>query len=102
MCQPSFTQAANRTQPKTALAPARSQTRSGGWSRRCRADGFERTGSTADLGVDVVGMVDDDPMKLKKRIGSITVFGTTKDLRNLNKNLMCRSRDNRNAFGAAP
>ncbi|HIA52704.1 MAG TPA: hypothetical protein EYN91_11540, partial [Candidatus Melainabacteria bacterium] len=36
----------------------------------------------ADLGVDVVGMVDDDPMKLKKRIGSITVFGTTKELRN--------------------
>ncbi len=37
----------------------------------------------ADLGVDVVGMVDDDPMKVKKRIGSITVFGTTKDLRRL-------------------
>jgi len=41
----------------------------------------------ADLGVDVVGMVDDDPMKLKKRIGSITVFGTTKELRNLAENL---------------
>lgn len=41
----------------------------------------------ADLGVDVVGMVDDDPMKLKKRIGHITVFGTTKDLRKLAENL---------------
>lgn len=33
-----------------------------------------------DVGVDVVGFVDDDPMKVKKRIGNLTVFGTTKDL----------------------
>ncbi|MBC7997980.1 MAG: polysaccharide biosynthesis protein [Leptolyngbya sp.] len=37
----------------------------------------------ADLGVDVVGMVDDDPMKLKRRIGSITVFGATTELKRL-------------------
>lgn len=36
-----------------------------------------------DLGVDVVGMIDDDPQKLKKRIGNITVFGTTADLARL-------------------
>lgn len=34
----------------------------------------------SDLGVDVVGMVDDDPSKFKKRIGHITVFGSTKEL----------------------
>lgn len=34
----------------------------------------------SDLGVDVVGLVDDDPTKLKKRIGAITVFGATADL----------------------
>lgn len=33
-----------------------------------------------DLGVDVIGIVDDDPSKLKTRIGSVTVFGTTNDL----------------------
>jgi FlaA1/EpsC-like NDP-sugar epimerase len=33
-----------------------------------------------DLGVDVVGLIDDDPTKLRKRIGHLTVFGTTKDL----------------------
>ncbi|MBK7840339.1 MAG: polysaccharide biosynthesis protein [Candidatus Obscuribacter sp.] len=34
----------------------------------------------SDLGVDVVGLIDDDPTKTKKRIGNITVFGTTADL----------------------
>lgn len=34
----------------------------------------------SDLGVDVVGLVDDDPSKLKKRIGHITVFGATREL----------------------
>lgn len=34
----------------------------------------------SDLGVDVVGLIDDDPTKTKKRIGNITVFGTTSDL----------------------
>ncbi len=34
----------------------------------------------ADVGVDVVGFVDDDPAKVKKRIGNLTVFGTTKNL----------------------
>ena len=33
-----------------------------------------------DFGVDVVGLLDDDPQKLRKRIGSLTVFGTTYDL----------------------
>lgn len=33
-----------------------------------------------DVGVDVVGFVDDDPNKVKKRIGNLTVFGTTKEL----------------------
>lgn len=33
-----------------------------------------------DLGVDVLGFVDDDPLKVKKRIGNCTVFGTTQDL----------------------
>src|SRR5262249_12861128 len=33
-----------------------------------------------DVGVDVVGLVDDDPQKYKKRIGALTVFGTTSDL----------------------
>ncbi len=36
-----------------------------------------------DLGVDVVGMLDDDPEKLRKRIGPLTVFGTTHDLARL-------------------
>lgn len=36
-----------------------------------------------DLGVDVVGLIDDDPSKFKTRIGSITVFGTTQELPNL-------------------
>ncbi len=34
----------------------------------------------SDLGVDVVGLIDDDPTKTKKRIGNITIFGTTADL----------------------
>lgn len=41
----------------------------------------------ADLGVDVIGLIDDDPQKLKKRIGSLTVFGTTNDLLTLVENL---------------
>ncbi len=36
-----------------------------------------------DLGVDVVGMLDDDPEKMRKRIGPLTVFGTTHDLARL-------------------
>lgn len=36
--------------------------------------------SRFDLGVDVVGLLDDDPAKVHKRIGSLTVFGTTDDL----------------------
>ncbi|CAN5546652.1 nucleoside-diphosphate sugar epimerase/dehydratase [soil metagenome] len=36
--------------------------------------------SRSDLGVDVVGLLDDDPGKVHKRIGSLTVFGTTDDL----------------------
>jgi FlaA1/EpsC-like NDP-sugar epimerase len=40
-----------------------------------------------DVGVDVMGFVDDDPAKLKKRIGSLTVFGTTKDLAKLAEEL---------------
>lgn len=41
----------------------------------------------SDLGVDVVGLVDDDPAKLRKRIGNITVFGTTAELPRLIENL---------------
>lgn len=40
-----------------------------------------------DLGVDVVGLVDDDPGKVKKKIGALTVFGTTNDLPRLVENL---------------
>jgi FlaA1/EpsC-like NDP-sugar epimerase len=40
-----------------------------------------------DLGVDVVGLVDDDPNKLQKRIGHITISGTTADLPRLAENL---------------
>lgn len=40
-----------------------------------------------DLGVDVVGLVDDDPNKLQKRIGHITISGTTADLPRLVENL---------------
>ncbi len=41
----------------------------------------------SDLGVDVVGLIDDDPDKFKKRIGSLTVFGGTSALPNLIENL---------------
>ena len=41
----------------------------------------------SDLGVDVVGLLDDDPAKVHKRIGSLTVFGTTEDLPKLVENL---------------
>lgn len=41
----------------------------------------------ADLGVDIVGLLDDDPQKVHKRIGSLTVFGTTEDLPKLVENL---------------
>jgi len=41
----------------------------------------------SDLGVDVVGLIDDDPTKLRKRIGNITVFGTTAQLPSLIENL---------------
>jgi FlaA1/EpsC-like NDP-sugar epimerase len=37
--------------------------------------------------VDVVGFLDDDPQKLHKRIGQLTVFGTTHDLPALVDNL---------------
>lgn len=40
-----------------------------------------------DLGVDVIGLVDDDPQKVKKRIAHLTVFGTTKDLPRLVEDL---------------
>jgi FlaA1/EpsC-like NDP-sugar epimerase len=40
-----------------------------------------------DVGVDVVGFIDDDPTKLRKRIGNLTVFGTTKDLARLVEDL---------------
>jgi FlaA1/EpsC-like NDP-sugar epimerase len=40
-----------------------------------------------DLGVDVVGFLDDDPQKFRKRIGPLTVFGTTHDLARLVENL---------------
>ncbi|PWT95140.1 MAG: polysaccharide biosynthesis protein [Candidatus Melainabacteria bacterium] len=40
-----------------------------------------------DLGVDVVGFLDDDPQKLHKRIGQLTVYGTTYDLPALVDNL---------------
>lgn len=42
----------------------------------------------SDLGVDVVGLVDDDPSKLKKRIGHITVFGSTAELPRLVEDLV--------------
>jgi FlaA1/EpsC-like NDP-sugar epimerase len=33
-----------------------------------------------DLGVDVIGLLDDDPQKVKQRIGNLTIFGTTSEL----------------------
>lgn len=41
----------------------------------------------SDLGVDVVGLLDDDPQKLRKRIGALTVYGTTAELPRLVENL---------------
>jgi FlaA1/EpsC-like NDP-sugar epimerase len=41
----------------------------------------------SDLGVDIVGLVDDDPTKQQKRIGHITISGTTADLPRLAENL---------------
>jgi FlaA1/EpsC-like NDP-sugar epimerase len=41
----------------------------------------------SDVGVEVVGLLDDDPGKVKKRIGALTVFGTTNDLPKLVDNL---------------
>jgi FlaA1/EpsC-like NDP-sugar epimerase len=41
----------------------------------------------SDLGVDVVGLVDDDPSKLRKRIGNLTVFGDSKELPHFIENL---------------
>ncbi|MEZ4535388.1 MAG: polysaccharide biosynthesis protein [Cyanobacteriota/Melainabacteria group bacterium] len=35
----------------------------------------------------MVGLIDDDPSKLRTRIGSLTVFGTTKELPNLIESL---------------
>jgi FlaA1/EpsC-like NDP-sugar epimerase len=42
----------------------------------------------SDLGVDVIGLLDDDPTKVNKRIGQFTVFGTTNDLPKHVENLM--------------
>ncbi len=33
-----------------------------------------------DVGLDIIGFVDDDQSKVRKRIGSLTVFGTTREL----------------------
>lgn len=38
-------------------------------------------------GVDIVGLIDDDPAKVRKRIGAITVFGTTSELPKFIENL---------------
>jgi len=40
-----------------------------------------------DLGVEVIGLIDDDPEKFRKRIGNLNVFGTTKDVVRLVDNL---------------
>ena len=40
-----------------------------------------------DLGVDLVGLLDDDPHKVHQRIGQFTVFGTTADLQRLVEDL---------------
>ncbi|MBY0359213.1 MAG: polysaccharide biosynthesis protein [Candidatus Obscuribacterales bacterium] len=40
-----------------------------------------------DLGVDVIGFVDDDPLKVRKKIGHLNVFGTSKDLLKFIENL---------------
>lgn len=41
----------------------------------------------SDLGVDVVGLLDDDPQKVKKRMGNLTIFGTTNELPRLVEDL---------------
>jgi len=41
----------------------------------------------SDLGVDVIGLLDDDPSKVKKRMGNLTIFGTTKELPRLVEDL---------------
>lgn len=38
-------------------------------------------------GLDIVGLIDDDPAKVRKRIGAITVFGTTSELPKFIENL---------------
>lgn len=40
-----------------------------------------------DVGVDVIGFLDDDPQKFKRKIGNLEVFGTTYDLPKLVENL---------------
>jgi len=40
-----------------------------------------------DLGVDIVGLLDDDPQKVRRKIGHLTVFGTTSELPRLVENL---------------
>ena len=40
-----------------------------------------------DLGVDVIGLLDDDPHKLQTKIGHVTVFGTTHELPRLVEDL---------------
>jgi FlaA1/EpsC-like NDP-sugar epimerase len=50
--------------------------------------GLREVNQRPDLGVDVVGILDDDPQKLRKRIGPLTVFGNTRDLARLVENLV--------------
>jgi FlaA1/EpsC-like NDP-sugar epimerase len=40
-----------------------------------------------DLGVEVIGLIDDDPEKYRKKIGNLNVFGTTEDIVRLVDNL---------------
>jgi FlaA1/EpsC-like NDP-sugar epimerase len=40
-----------------------------------------------DVGVDIIGVLDDDPHKVHNRIGNLTVFGTTADLPRLVEDL---------------
>lgn len=40
-----------------------------------------------DVGVDIIGVLDDDPHKVHNRIGKLTVFGTTADLPRLVEDL---------------
>jgi FlaA1/EpsC-like NDP-sugar epimerase len=41
----------------------------------------------SDLGVDIIGLLDDDPKKLKQRMGNLTIFGTTNELPRLVEDL---------------